>query len=77
MAKKKTANRVVKRVVKRVRVAPVVAEIKSVKRVRMPSTTDVVTDVKAEKRTILRGVPRAIVEPGAKVARTTRRTRAA
>ena len=62
MAKKTVIKRVKK--IKRVTPAPAVIESKTTKRVRMPSPGDVVNDVKVEKKSVLVGVPRAVVAPG-------------
>jgi hypothetical protein len=65
--------RVVKRVKKLKVVAPTVIETKTAKRVRMPSPGKVVKDIKLEKKSVLVGVPRTIVQPG----RTLRKKRIA
>jgi hypothetical protein len=62
MAKKTVVKRVTR--IKRVAV-PVIVERKTTKRVRMPSLgRDVIDDVKVEKKSVLVGVPRAVVAPG-------------
>jgi hypothetical protein len=68
------AKTVVKRVKKVRTVIPVIAEVqKRTRRVRMPSDTHMVTDVKQETRSVIVGTPRVVVAPGKTSRRNTRR----